>query len=181
MEISLQTSRLIIRPMRDNDLEDFVEYRSDPNVCEFQGYQPMTTEKAIEFIDGVKDARFGEGGEWIQLCVELKDVGKMIGDIGLKPEAHEPRVVEFGISFSSKYQKKGYASEALRATLNFLFESAGIHRIIGITDVLNTDCIRLLENLKFRREAEYRQSFWDQEKQSWRDEFLFAILADEWA
>lgn len=180
MNISLQTERLTIRPIRDSDLGDFLEYRSDPLVCEFQGYQPMTIEKARKLIYSVKDATFGGAGEWIQLGVELKDEKKLIGDIGLKPEGYDTRVVEFGVSFSGKYQKKGLAKEALTAVFDLLFKHAGIHRIVGITDVKNKACIGLLENLRFRQEAEFKQSFWDEGKQIWRDEYLFAMLNDEW-
>ncbi|MEZ5428298.1 MAG: GNAT family protein [Pyrinomonadaceae bacterium] len=181
MNISLNTERLTIRSIRADDLADFLEYRSDPAVCEFQGFRPMTEERARKFIQSVKNARFGQAGEWIQLCVELKSERKVIGDIGLKPESYDIRVVEFGISFSVKYQKKGYAREALTGIFDLLFEKVGTHRIIGITDVNNQSCIRLLENLKFRREAEFKESFWDEGKNRWRDEYLYAMLEDQWA
>lgn len=180
MNISLETQRLIIRQIRAADLRDFLEYRSDPLVCEFQGFGPMTEAQARRYINGIKDTEFGGAGEWIQLGVELKDEKKLIGDIGLKPERDDTRMVEFGLSFSTRYQKKGYAREALTGVFDLLFNRAGIHRIIGITDVDNANCIRLLENLHFRREAEFKQSFWDEGKNRWRDEFLYAMLAEEW-
>lgn len=178
--MNLETERLFIRPIQASDLEDFLEYRSDPKVCEFQGFQPMSREKTAKFIENLKNAEFGIAGEWIQLGVELKDEKKLIGDIGLKPESYETRVVEFGISFSTKYQKKGFAREALTEVFDLLFKRVGIHRVIGITDVKNESCIKLLENLKFRREAEFKQSFWDSGKGNWRDEFLYAMLEEEW-
>lgn len=178
--MNLETQRLIIRKLREGDLEDFFEFRSDPEVCEFQGYEPMTRENAVGFIGKLKDAEFGKPGEWIQLGVELKSENKIIGDVGLKPEAHDARIVEFGISFSTKYQKKGLAAEALIEIFNRLFAERGVHRIFGITDVENASCIKLLENLKFRREAEFKQSFWDAPKNEWRDEFLYAMLANDW-
>lgn len=178
--MNLETPRLIIRNLRESDSEDFFEFRSDPEVCEFQGYEPMTRENAEAFIGKLKDAEFGEPGKWIQLGVELKGENKIIGDVGLKPEIADARIVEFGISFSTKYQKKGLAAEALTEIFSRLFGERGVHRIFGITDVENASCIRLLENLKFRREAEFKQSFWDAPKNEWRDEFLYAMLAGDW-
>lgn len=176
----LETRRLNIRPIKSTDLEDFLEYRSDPKVCEFQGFQPMSQEKAAKLIKGLENSEFGNAGEWIQLVVELKSEKKVIGDIGLKPEKHETRVVEFGVTFSNYYQKQGFANEALTAVFDLLFEKVEIHRIIGITDVDNINCIKLLENMKFRREAEFKQSFSDQTKNEWRDEFLYAMLKQDW-
>ena len=178
--MNLETERLFIRPIKSEDLDDFLEYRSDPKVCEFQGFQPMDAEKAKNFIKSTENSEFGIAGEWIQLVVQLKEEKKLIGDIGLKPESYETRVVEFGITFSAKYQKKGLAKEALTGVFDLLFERAGIHRIIGITDVKNENCIKLLESLKFRREGEFKQSFWDHGKNKWRDEFIYAILEEEW-
>lgn len=178
--MNLETERLFIRPIKSEDLDDFLEYRSDPKVCEFQGFQPMTRESAEKYIDNLKNAEFGIAGEWIQLGVELKDEKKLIGDIGLKPESYETRIVEFGVTLSNKYQRKGLAKEALTEVFELLFKRVGIHRIFGITDVENFSCIKLLESMNFRREAEFKESFWDQGKNRWRDEFLYAILEEEW-
>jgi [ribosomal protein S5]-alanine N-acetyltransferase len=178
--LHLETERLIIRPIQSGDLEDFLEYRSDPKVCEFQGFQTMSRERAAKFIKRVENAEFGIGGEWIQLGVELKSENKVIGDIGLKPEKDETRVVEFGVSFSTKYRKQGFAKEALAEVFDLLFDRVGIHRIIGITDVKNENCIKLLKSLSFRSEAAFKKSFWDQVKNEWRDEYLYAMLKQDW-
>lgn len=178
--MNLETERLIIRKMCVADLKDFYEYRSDPKVCEFQGYQPMTEEEAENFIATAKDGEFGPAGKWIQLAVELKSEKKMIGDIGLKPESYNPRIVEFGLSFSTLYQKKSFAKEALQEVLTHLFKEKNIHRVIAVTDIKNASCISLLERLNFRCESEFKQSFWDTRKKHWRNEFLYAMLEKDW-
>ena len=178
--MNLETERLIIRTQQTSDVDDFFEYRSDPKVCEFQGYEPITREQAAQFIEESKDAEFGKAGEWIRLFVELKSEKKVIGDIGLKNDSSDVRVVEFGISFSTKYQGKGLAKEALIKVFSHLFNEKNIHRIVGIMDVENPNMIGLIESLNFRREAEFKESFWDEGKIEWRDEFLYAMLAKDW-
>lgn len=178
--MNLETNRLIIRNLREDDLADFVEYRSDPEVCRLQGYEPFTEEQGRKYLESLKDGTFGKTGKWHQLGIELKSKNKLIGDVGLKPETGDSRIVECGVSFSTKYQGKGYAREALTKIFDYLFAEKNIHRIIGIVDVENAGAIRLLENLRFRREAEFKQSFWDAPKNEWRDEFLYAMLAVDW-
>ena len=178
--MNLESERLVIRKICERDWDDFYEYRSDPKICEFQSYEPIKKDDAAKFIAELKDAEFGNAGEWIQLAIELKSEKKMIGDIGLKPESYNSQVVEFGVSFSTKYQKQGLAKEALTEIFNYLFTEKNIHRIIGIMDVKNVSMIGLIESLKFRREAEFKQSFWDQEKKYWCDEFLYAMLKKDW-
>lgn len=178
--MNLETERLILRKLKMSDLEEFVEYRSDPKVWKFQGVKPITLEKAKLYIEEQKDAEFGKAGERIQIAVELKSIKKIIGDVCLIPQSSDARVVECGISFSSEYHGQGLAKEVAIKLLNYLFKEKNIHRIIGITDVENANTIGLLENLHFRREAEFKQSLWDKRENCWRDEYLYAMLKDDW-
>jgi RimJ/RimL family protein N-acetyltransferase len=178
--MNLETERLILRNLRESDLEDFVEYRSHPQVYQFQGVEPITREKAKLYIEEQKDAEFGKTIGRVQIAVELKSENKIIGDVCLIPQDSDARVVEGGISFSSAYHGKGFAKEASIKLFDYLFEEKNVHRIIGITDVENANCIGMLENLNFRREAEFKQSFWDKRKNYWRDEYLYAMLKDDW-
>lgn len=176
--MNLQTKRLIIRNMRETDLEDFVQYRSNPEICKFQGYEPFTREKGREFIEEQINQKFGEAGKWMQFSVVLKRENKLVGDIGLKPESYDSRIVEFGITLSNLHQKQGFGREALTGAFNFLFDVKKAHRIIGNVDTENSDSIRLLENLGFRCEGEFKQSFWN--NKMWRDEYLYAMLENDW-
>ena len=47
-------------------------------------------------------------------------------------------------------------------------------------DVKNAKMIGLIESLKFRREAELKESFWDEGENQWRNEFLYAMLEKDW-
>jgi len=175
--IPIETPRLIIRNFRKEDWYDLYEYRSNPEVCRFQGYEPYSPERCKAFADTQSQAVFGQAGKWGQLAVELKAEKKLIADIGLKPESFDTRLIEFGITLSHLYQGHGYATEALNAVLGFLFNQHNAHRITGITDQQNTGCIQLLEQLGFRKEGVTIQSFWN--NNMWRDEFLYAMLKED--
>jgi ribosomal-protein-alanine N-acetyltransferase len=180
--MKIETRRLVIRKLKESDVEAFAAYRSDPEVCRFQSFEPFTTEQSRKFILGHNDERDGTNirpGEWTQLAIALGNGDELIGDIGLEPEINEPRVVEFGITMSPLHQKNGYAREALTAVFRELFDRHDINRIVGVTDVENTGCIALLENIGFRREGHFRESFFD--KTGWRDEYLYALLKKEFA
>ena len=174
----LETQRLIIRKLKDSDLEAFTAYRSDPEVCRLQSFEPFTHEDSRDFIAN-QNSEFGQPGKWTQLGIALKESDELIGDIGLEPDIDEPRIVEFGITMSPLHQKNGYAREALTAVFRELFKFHNINRITGVTDVENTACIFLLEKIGFRREGHFRQSFFDET--GWRDEYLYALLRKEFA
>jgi len=59
------------------------------------------------------------------------------------------------------------------------FRSKGLHRIFARTGRANTQSWRLMERLGMRREADFRQSH--QVRGEWDDEFVYALLADEWS
>ena len=40
MNILLETTRLILRPFQDSDLESYPAYHSEPEVAGYQGWEP---------------------------------------------------------------------------------------------------------------------------------------------
>lgn len=178
--LPLETERLILRNLRESDLEDFYLYRSNPEICRFQSFDAFTIEECKRFIASQKDARFGAPGGWVQIGIERKENGRLIGDLALKPEPDEPRTVEIGVTLNLQSRGRGFAAEAWRRVFEYLFGRTETHRIYGILDTANTGSRKLLENLGFRREAEFRRSFWDKKSDEWRDEYLYALLEEDW-
>ena len=61
----------------------------------------------------------------------LLDGGKLIGDCGFRVVESDPAQAEIGATLAPEFQGKGYASEALRALLNYLFTTLKKHRVFG--------------------------------------------------
>ena len=174
----INTPRLQIRPVTAADAADFFAYRSDPGVTKFQSYHFEDLEAATSHILALAGRTFGKKGEWVQMAICHIQDEKMVGDIGLKPEGYDERIVELGITLSASYQGQGIAREALSAVLGDLFRNHSIHRAIGYIDTENSASVKLFESLGFRREGRMLQSF--NNKGVWRDEFLYAILSSEY-
>jgi RimJ/RimL family protein N-acetyltransferase len=172
-----ETERLIIRKLREADLHDLHAFRSDPEVCRYQGYEPETLDGCRQLIEWQMDKEFGPPNQWVKVGMELKSEKKLIGDISVKPEG-DVRIVEFGISLSRDYQGKGLASEALTAIFDHLFAEKEVHRITAVMDVDNTAIIALMDRLGFRKEGHYIKSFFDNGE--WRDEYFYALLRQDW-
>ena len=43
----LETPRLILRRLQEDDLEDFLDYRSHPEVAKYQYWEPFTSDQAL--------------------------------------------------------------------------------------------------------------------------------------
>jgi RimJ/RimL family protein N-acetyltransferase len=174
----LKTSRLILRRFKDEDLSAFLAYRNDPEVARYQSWHSITESQAKDFILEQKSIQPGMPGEWFQFAIELQDSGGLIGDCGLKVNIDQPQQAEFGITLSRPYQGKGLASEAVVCMLDYAFKILDLHRVIAVTDCLNKPSVALLESLGMRQEGHYLQNIWF--KGAWGDEYLYAILQQEW-
>lgn len=178
MNLEILTPRLRIRPFRDSDLEAFLAYRNDPEVARYQGWSlPYARESALEFLTEMKDKQ-PTPGEWLQLSIELRSTGETIGDLAFHLMKSDPRQAYLGYSLSRAHWGQGYASEAVRALLGYLFRERDLHRIVAECDVDNTASQKLLERLGFRREAHLVENVFF--KGQYGSEYHYAILQREW-
>ena len=61
---------------------------------------------------------------------------------------------------------------------NYMFSELGKRRIIASIDPRNESSIRLVERLKFRKEAHFKESILINGE--WVDDLVYAVLKDEW-
>jgi RimJ/RimL family protein N-acetyltransferase len=175
----LETDRLIIRRFTNDDLEAFLAYRNDPEVAKWQGWSvPYPREKAVEFIEEMKNRDPNEPGEWLQIAIVTKAENEFIGDGAFFIKKDDNRQAYVGCTIAQKHWRKGYGVEATRRLLEYLFETRGIHRVIAETDVENAASYSTLERLGFRREAHLVENIWF--KGNWASEYHYAMLEREW-
>ncbi len=174
----LESTRLRLRCFAATDLAAFVAYRNDPLVARYQSWETYGEQEAIEFLRHQADTRPGAPGEWTQFAVELKATGALVGDCALHVKADDARQGEIGFTLAREYQGRGYAAEAVARLLDHVFAELQLHRVVAITDCENAASVALLERLGLRREGHFIQNVWF--KGRWGNEYLYAVLADEW-
>jgi len=177
--IKIKTDRLILRPFQESDLNAFSDYRSDPEVARYQSWSaPFSLDQARSFLVEINRVEPGTPGYWYQFAIERRNNPGIIGDCGFQVWKEDEKQAYIGFSFAQKYQKQGYASEAVHRVLEFLFTEFRLHRVSAICDVDNTASARLLEGMGMRREAHLIENIWF--KGSWGSEYTYAILEREW-
>jgi RimJ/RimL family protein N-acetyltransferase len=175
---TLETTRLRLRHFKEADLPTFMGYRNDPDVARYQSWEGISEIEAHRFIQEQKDIRPGIPDQGFQIAIELKTTGVLIGDCYFMIHELDDRQAEIGFTLSREYQGKGYATEAVSCFLNYAFLTFDLHRMIAITDCENIASVALLERLGMRREGHFLQNIWFKGK--WGDEYLYAILKEEW-
>ena len=175
---TLETTRLCLRRFTDADLALFMTYRNDPEVARYQSWEGITESEARVFLQEQQKAQPGVHGQWFQIAIELRETGILVGDCALKVEEYNERQAEIGYTLARAYQGRGIASEAVSRVLDYAFLTLGLHRVIAITDCENSASVALLERLGLRREGHFLQNIWFKGK--WGDEYLYAMLQEEW-
>ena len=160
MTYPLEPQRLSISPLTAADLRSFVEYRSDPEIARYQGWDaPYSETKASELIESQAGIDLPPKGEWLQLAIHLSSTGELIGDLALHAldESHEG--YEIGFTVAKRFQGQGYAKEATTVLIENLVCEFGAKRFIATPDNRNVPSIRLLESLGFIKRPE---KSWDE-------------------
>ncbi len=123
--IVLETERLVLREWNIEDLDDFFEYASVPEVGPMAGWPPHENkEKSLEILN-----RFIEGKR--TFAIVYKENHKVIGSLGVEYYGREESLTEFipyqgrsiGYVLSKDYWGKGLMPEALKVVIDYLFNT----------------------------------------------------------
>ncbi len=170
----ITTPRLVLRPLTDADAPALLAYWSEPTVNCFADMKMESVNDAVRYIrDTVHaDEHFG-------VC--LHD-GTLIGD--MLADKDGPDTYGLVWSLNPRYQGKGYALEAAKAFLGYLFERAGARRVYAYVEDDNLPSRKLCERLGMRLEGCMREfiSFVSDPDGTPRYEntCIYAILRKEW-
>lgn len=89
---------------------------------------------------------FAGGDGYLAAC--LKSTGKLIGLVAIEQrEGQTGRVHNLGYVFHPGYHGQGYATEACRAAMAYVFEQVMADGILTGTHPDNVDSVRLLKRL----------------------------------
>ena len=147
--VVITTQRLILRPWRQEDLEDFYEYARVDGVGQMAGWLPHENrEKTQMILDG-----FISGKK----TFALEKDGKVIGSLGVElyleesfPELEALRGRSIGYVLSKDYWGQGLMPEAVKALQAYLFETGDFDFLIVSHYAFNQRSRRVIEKCGFQ-------------------------------
>ena len=150
--VSLRTERLLLRPWRADDLEDFFAYASEDGVGQMAGWKPHENrEESQRILD-----HFIRG----RRTFALEYRGRAVGSLGIEeydeerfPELAEKKCREIGFVLAREHCGKGLMPEAVREAVRYLFEEAGLDAILCGHFLWNRQSLRVQEKCGFRHYA----------------------------
>ncbi|MFY8350607.1 GNAT family N-acetyltransferase [Pseudoalteromonas sp. SSM20] len=177
---NLDTSRLTLNMLTNNDNDTLFLIFSDQEVVKFYNIEAFTSKQQSLDLINFFNQRFDklEGIRW---AIRLKETGELIGTCGFNSFNPKMRNTVIGYEFASAHWGKGYATEALNAIIAFAYSAHSpfgeLYRIQADTMLGNVASETVLNKLGFREEGIRRASgFW---KNDYHDLKCFGLLKPE--
>src|SRR5690606_34109483 len=181
INLPIETPRLVIREFVARDLEAVHAYSSLPEVTRFLVWGPNTLAESKQAVRAFLNDQTELFRTNFDLAIWLKGskriAPRLIGAVGLKLTDGENRTGDIGYALDPAYWWRAYVLGAAHALMGAGFSELELQRITASCDQRNKASARVMEKLGMRREGTFRRSRYIQG--DWRDEYLYAILAEE--
>jgi RimJ/RimL family protein N-acetyltransferase len=143
--LQIETPRLLLRPFREDDLDDLARLNADAKLMRYIGsgvtldrnatWRQIATFLGHEFLRG-----------YSILAIEDRATGKLLGRSGPWFPLGWP-MLEVGWLVDQAHQGRGIATEAGRWTLDWCFGSLGVTQACSIIHPANVASARVAEKL----------------------------------
>lgn len=174
----LESERIILIEMKEEDWPNVHKYASQPIVCQYQPWGPNTEEESELFTKGIiEDAKLVPRSRYVFSVFEKKS-NKMIGSGEFNLRDRSNRAGEIAYIIHPDYWGKGIATEVAQLLIKLGFYEFKLHRIYATCDPRNSGSIKVLEKIGMTKEGRMREDLLI--KDGWRDSFLYSILEKEW-
>ena len=169
----IETKRLILRKMQEDDAEALFDIFSDPVAMRYFGVI-FDRSRMDEWVRNNLEHERQHG--FSLLSVILKDNGELIGDCGLETDVIDGRTrVGIGFDFKRAYWGKGYATEAARAVLKYAFTEYEFDSIAAWIDPENAPSQRVAERTgmtveKYVMRGGKKYALYSMKRREWRQQ-----------
>ena len=153
---TLETSRLVLRRFTIEDAEDmYNNWASDIKVTEFLTWSPHPNVDFTRLLLQDWISKYEDGG-YFNWVIELRENGQAIGNISVVKLDERIEAAEIGYCMSRNYWGQGIMPEALKAVMEYLFDTVGLNRVAACHDVNNAKSGRVMEKAGMKLEGTLR-------------------------
>ena len=148
----LETSRLILRPFREEDVDLLAELMANPDFMRFSS-GVYSREQTGGFLN--KLIGWQNHGLPSLFAVIFRDTGALIGYCGFYHQSIDGvDEIEIGYRIDPGYWNKGIATEAARAVRDHAFRDLQLRRVISLIHFENVASRRVVEKIGMTLEKE---------------------------
>ena len=174
---TLQTERLTLRRLMVSDALDMFEYSKDPEVTRYLTWDAhpdvMYTREYLQYLGTHYNV-----GDFFDWGVILTSEDKMIGTCGFTRFDYNNNSGEIGYVINPSYRGQEIADEAVRAVMQFGFETLKLNRIEAKFIEGNSASLRVMKKTGMQLEGYHRSAMLI--KGEYRTIGVCSILRDEY-
>lgn len=177
--LRIDTEHLYMAPLKIEDAGSMLEYHSDADVVRYIPWSVRDLDMVREALDKYMTlTKLESEGDYLMLGLYRKSDDQLVGQMNAMYQSENNKLAEFGYVLNPRFMGNGYATEAARALISWIFATGNFQRVIAKMDARNQNSASLCERLGLRREGHHLQDDWF--KEEWTDTYLYAILKSEW-
>lgn len=159
MSIILQTERLILREMNQQDFQDLAEMLQNPRVM--YAYEHDFSDEDVQIWLNRQLDRYQKYGFGLWAVI-LKSSGTMIGQAGLTMQPYkDSQVLEIGYLLKEKFWHCGYAREAAAGCKRYAFEQLHQNRVYSIIKSDNYPSMKVAQSIGMVKQDEFITQYYN--------------------
>ena len=176
---TIETERLLLRRFTVDDAGAMYEnWACDPDVTEYLTWPAHTSPDVTKAVLESWIPLYARKDHY-QWAIVLKERGSdPVGNIAAIRLDDEIAMVHIGYCLGKEWWHRGIASEALKAVIDFFFDSVGANRIEARHDPLNPHSGMVMQKCGMKYEGTMRSA--DRNNRGVCDACLYALLRPEW-
>ncbi|MCL2096965.1 MAG: GNAT family N-acetyltransferase [Oscillospiraceae bacterium] len=176
--VEIQTERLLLRRFVLGDANEmFREWASHENVTRYLTWDKHSSvsETKTFLMQRLNDYESPDNYFW---AIQLKDEGVLIGSISAAILNERSKFADAGYCLGERFWGNGYASEALRAVMDYMIYDVKINRIESVHSVNNPKSGRVMQKAGMIYEGRCRQNYITGSGK-YQDSDLYALVKED--
>ena len=171
----IETDRLLLRQQQLSDAPALFELRTNPDVMRYiERPRPETVKESEAFVQMVNE-NFSKGMNLIWAITFKEKPEQLIGNLGYWRTDLANYRAELGYILHPDHWRKGILSEALKAVIDFGFNTVGLNSICANINPENDASRQLLLKHGFIKEAYFREDYYFEGK--FLDSEIYGLLS----
>jgi RimJ/RimL family protein N-acetyltransferase len=161
MKIIIETERIYLREMDENDYENLSEILQDKDVM-YAYEHSFSDDETKEWLEK-QLKRYKEYGFGLWALID-KMTQEFIGQCGLSIQnVNDKEYLEIGYLLKKKYWHNGFAAEAANACKNYAFDKLNAKAVYSIIRVDNIPSQKVAERIGMKIEEEFIKHYYNME------------------
>ena len=151
-------ARVSIREHQRSDMDAYVAWQTDPLIGQHLSWLPKSIEEARASFEDLMSQQSDPKRVRYFFAVVYTESQEVVGDVGFTADNNLRG--DCGWFISSKFQGRGYATDAVKLLVDSAFNSYGMKELIASCARSNAASIRIMEKCGFKLQRNNEERVW---------------------